>query len=186
MPRFAIVVAADEANGIGRGGRLPWRLPGDMAYFKRLTSAAAPGRPNVVIMGRKTWQSIPARFRPLAERVNVVVTRNAELELPAGVARAGSLDAALEDAGSRRDAGEVFVIGGGEIFRDALAHPSLDTVYLTRVHATLDCDTFLPAIPTRFALTSRSAPQFDSGLTYTFDVLTSSDVRTREPENPRT
>lgn len=74
---FAIVVAAAAVgHGIGAKGTLPWRLPGDMAFFLRLTSTAPQGTRNVVVMGRKTFESIPAKFRPLANRVNVVVTRS--------------------------------------------------------------------------------------------------------------
>lgn len=71
-----LVVAASERLGIGLDNHLPWRLPGDMAAFKRITSTAPrPDAPNAVIMGRKTWESIPPKFRPLAGRTNVVLTR---------------------------------------------------------------------------------------------------------------
>ena len=76
---FSVVVAAcKQTRGIGAGGKLPWRLRGDMQYFKQLTrSTADPLKRNAVIMGRKTWQSIPEKFRPLADRLNVVVSSNA-------------------------------------------------------------------------------------------------------------
>jgi dihydrofolate reductase len=75
--RFHVVVAASENGGIGVNGQLPWRLKGDMAFFKALTSGThgPPGR-RAVIMGRKTWESIPPSFRPLAGRTNVVLTRD--------------------------------------------------------------------------------------------------------------
>ena len=73
---FQLVVAATRKLGIGKGGTMPWRLPGDMAYFKALTSATVdPSKANAVVMGRKTWESIPIKFRPLRGRVNVVLTR---------------------------------------------------------------------------------------------------------------
>lgn len=74
---FQIVVAATKARGIGRDGSMPWRLPTDMAYFKRLTSEREDDaqRQNAVVMGRKTWDSIPAKFRPLRDRLNVVISR---------------------------------------------------------------------------------------------------------------
>lgn len=75
---FQIVVAATRKLGIGKGGTMPWKLPGDMAYFKELTSRTAdPSKQNAVVMGRKTWESIPPKFRPLPGRVNVVLTRGA-------------------------------------------------------------------------------------------------------------
>lgn len=87
---FAVVVATcKQTRGIGQAGALPWRLRADMAYFKQLTrSTRDPTKRNAVIMGRKTWQSIPIKFRPLDDRVNVVLSRTADtdsLELPKGV-----------------------------------------------------------------------------------------------------
>ena len=80
---FAIVVACDEVRGIGKGGTLPWKLPGEMAYFKRVTSEAANGKVNAVIMGRTTFDSIPPKFRPLPGRKNVVLSRTGSYA-PAG------------------------------------------------------------------------------------------------------
>ena len=75
---FQLVVAATRKLGIGKAGSMPWKLPGDMAYFKELTSKTADsGKQNAVVMGRKTWESIPSKFRPLPGRINVVLTRGA-------------------------------------------------------------------------------------------------------------
>ena len=96
MRSFAAVVAADEEWGIGRDGDLAWRLPGDMRWFRELTIGKPPeGVQNTVIMGRKTWDSIPPRYRPLPGRHNVVVSRNPELSLPEGVTLVHSLDEGL-------------------------------------------------------------------------------------------
>ena len=72
---ISVVVAATRKGGIGKDGGLPWRIPADMAFFKQVTLAAAEGRRNAVVMGRKTWESIPAKFRPLPGRLNVVLSR---------------------------------------------------------------------------------------------------------------
>jgi dihydrofolate reductase len=72
--RFSIVVAAAANSGIGRAGQLPWRLPGDLAFFKRVTSQVTGAGRNAVIMGRKTWDSIPSKFRPLPGRLNIVIS----------------------------------------------------------------------------------------------------------------
>ena len=171
MPAFAIVVAADRSGGIGKSGGLPWRLKGDMAYFKRLTQEAPmPDTRNAVIMGRITWESIPDRFRPLPGRVNVVVSGNRDLVLPADAVRADHLRDALDRLDLMAGIGRVFVIGGGQIYRQALEHPGLDTIYLTRVQAQLDCDTHFPEIPASFTLVSTSGPLADGPLTYGFLV----------------
>lgn len=171
MPRFAIVVAADEAGGIGRNGSLPWHLPGDLAHFKRLTTGTpAPDRQNAVVMGRVTWESIPDRFRPLPGRRNVVLSGNPALPLAAGVMRADGLAAALARLDDAPGLGAVFVIGGGEVYRLAVAHPDLEAIHLTRVQGTFDCDTFFPPMPPDLACVSESAPQVEHGLVYRFST----------------
>jgi dihydrofolate reductase len=134
-PRPAIVViAAVGRNGvIGRDGGLAWRDPQDARYF-RATTMGSP-----VIMGRKTWDSLPARFRPLPGRRNLVVTRQRDWR--AGGAEAmPSLGAAIAAAAG---APRVFVAGGGELYAQAL--PSADELLLTEIEADLEGDTRFPA-----------------------------------------
>ncbi|RSS63358.1 dihydrofolate reductase [Streptomyces sp. WAC07061] len=118
---------------IGAGNTIPWRLPEDMAHFKATTL----GHP--VVMGRKTWDSLPPRFRPLAGRRNIVVTRDPHWRAE-GALRAGSVPEALELAAG---AGETWVIGGGEIYRAALEHATVLSV--TEIDAKVDGDTHAPA-----------------------------------------
>jgi dihydrofolate reductase len=165
---FAIVVACDEARGIGRDGGLPWKLPGEMAYFKRVTSEAAPEKQNAVVMGRTTFESIPPRFRPLKGRYNVVLSRDAAYD-PEGAARASSLEAALALLDARSDIDKVFVIGGGQVYREALAHPACTEAYVTRVQGTFACDTFLPPFEQDFARVS-SVPQHEGDTAYAFEL----------------
>ena len=126
----SLVAAMSENRVIGRSGGLPWRLPRDLQHFKRLTVD------HTVIMGRKTFAEVN---RPLANRRNVVITHNPEFR-PHGVTVVPSLNEALA-LGATED--EVFVIGGGEIYR--LALPRADRIYLTVVHAVVEGDTFFPA-----------------------------------------
>jgi dihydrofolate reductase len=162
------VVAADQADGIGKQGRLPWRLPGEMAHFKRLTTAAPPGRRNAVIMGRKTFESIPEKFRPLPDRFNMVVSRDATYR-PLGAFVERSLDQALRELAKLETLGELFCIGGGELYASALAHPSCKRVYLTRVHATFDCDTHFADLGT-YVLVQKDGPHAEGALSYTFET----------------
>ena len=139
---FSVVVATcKQTRGIGQAGALPWRLRADMAFFKQLTrSTKDPLKRNAVIMGRKTWQSIPAKFRPLDDRVNVVLSRTANteaLELPKGVLCAASLPQALELLGEDTETGgsieSVFVIGGASVYEEAIAMPACTKIHLTEI-----------------------------------------------------
>lgn len=135
-PRISLISAAAENNVIGRDGDLPWRLPTDFAYFKRKTTGHA------IIMGRKTYESFT---HPLPNRVSIVMTRDESWSADHDKThRVASLDEALDLAkqvdGVARD--EVFVIGGGEVYR--LALPIADRIYLTRVHVVADGDATFP------------------------------------------
>jgi dihydrofolate reductase len=134
MPVISLVAAMARNRVIGAGNRLPWRLPEDLKRFKRITMRAP------VIMGRKTHESIG---KPLPGRRNIVVTRQPGARWD-GCEVAGSLDAALALAG---DAPEVFVIGGGELYR--LALPRADRLYLTLIDADYAGDAFFPEIDPR-------------------------------------
>ena len=92
-----IIVALDEKSGIGKDGALPWHLTGDLKYFRDTTcTTESPEKQNLVLMGRKTWQSIPKQFQPLHERINVVLTQNPNFEVPYGVLKAESFAKVLE------------------------------------------------------------------------------------------
>lgn len=126
------LIAARARNGvIGRNNQIPWNIPGELAYFKRMTM----GHP--IVMGRKTWESIG---RPLPGRRNIVVTRNREYIAPGAEVVAG-LDQALMLVG---DVDEVFVIGGGELYAEAM--PRADRIVLTEIDADFEGDTFLPPL----------------------------------------
>ena len=133
--RVSLIVAVASGGVIGRAGALPWHLPKDLARFKRLTMG------HHLIVGRRTWESIG---RALPGRRMVIVTHEpARLDLPEGVRAAGSLDEALATAGAAGD-DEAFVAGGAEIYREAL--PRAGRLYITRVHADVTGDTFLPPL----------------------------------------
>jgi dihydrofolate reductase len=127
--RRSLVVAMDRNRVIGRDNALPWRLPDDMAYFKRVTM----GHP--IVMGRRTYQSIG---KPLPGRLNIVVSRDPRFEAP-GCTVVTSLEEAWKAAG---DAPEACVIGGTSLFEAAL--PVSDVIHLTEVDAEVPGDTFFP------------------------------------------
>ncbi|CAO3564399.1 unnamed protein product [Mortierella alpina] len=189
MRFFSIVVAADLANGIGLRGGLPWRLRKDMAFFARITSKVVAQDPshhdnasssssssssmNACIMGRLTWESIPSKFRPLASRLNIIVSRNPhylddkpEKDNPL-VALASSLDAALDLVASMQtkpttttatttlstassapavQIERVFLIGGAQLYNEGIQSNHCQHIFLTRIQSTVECDTFFPEI----------------------------------------
>ncbi|BAW10070.1 dihydrofolate reductase [Nocardia seriolae] len=156
MSRTIGLIWAQTPKGIiGRDNTIPWRVPEDMAHFKDVTL----GHP--VVMGRKTWDSLPARFRPLAGRRNIVVTRQADWSAD-GAERAGSLTEALELVGDF----SVWIMGGGEIYRAAM--PLATELVVTEVDADVDGDTFAPDIDPAWRADENAWLESTSGLRYRF------------------
>ncbi|WP_342647944.1 dihydrofolate reductase [Mucilaginibacter sp. CSA2-8R] len=153
-----IVVAIATNNAIGKNNQLLWHLPNDLKHFKEITSG------HTVIMGRKTYESVG---RPLPKRRNIVVTRQA-IEIP-GCEVASSIQEAI--AIGRRDS-DLYIIGGAEIYRQAL--PLTDSIYLTIVHQAFEADTFFPEIkPEEWLEVSREnhEPDEKNPLPYSFVTL---------------
>ena len=130
---ISLIVAAAENNAIGKDNQLLWHLPNDLKFFKNTTW----GMP--VIMGRKTFEAVN---KPLPGRINIVITRQADWKAD-NVITAADLQDALQKA-EATNCNEIFVIGGGEIYKQSME--IADKIYITRVHATLDGDTFFPVI----------------------------------------
>lgn len=149
---YQVVVAATRDMGIGKDGTLPWDLPGDLRYFKEVTTSTfTAGKRNAVIMGRKTWESIPQKYRPLPNRLNVVLTRSGKLEAPSSedLVMCGDLPTALKLLGEYPHSSsleKVFVIGGGQVLKEALNGPGCEAIHLTDIETNFDCDTFIPRI----------------------------------------
>jgi len=127
-----IIVAAGENDAIGKDNKLIWHLSDDLKRFKKLTAG------HHIIMGRKTFETFP---KPLPNRTHVVITRQSNYQVPDGVLIVNSLEKAIEIA---KDDGQTFIIGGGQIYKQALA--IADKIEITRVHADFEADTFFPKI----------------------------------------
>jgi dihydrofolate reductase len=169
---FSIVVAVDQNYGIGKTGKMPWHLSGDMEHFKKLTLATSSlGKKNVVVMGRKTWDSLPEKFKPLPGRINLVLSRQKELRLPDSVKVAGGLEEALVLVAQMpgNSVEKVFVIGGAEVYQEALRHPQCQAVYLTRILKDFECDVFFPKLLKGFKNVSVVGPIMENGLSYSFE-----------------
>lgn len=156
-PEIALIAAVARNGAIGLGNALVFNEPADQRHFRQATLGCP------VIMGRRTWDSLPARFRPLPGRRNVVVTHNAAFDAP-GAERVHSLADALQHLA---DAPRVFVIGGAQLYAAAL--PMAHRLVLTEVDADLAGDTYFPAWDrTLFDEVSRSSAQTEAGLPYHF------------------
>lgn len=211
---FSLIAAVDKNLGIGIQNRLPWRLKADLKYFSDITSIAAPEKINAVIMGRKTWESLPEKSRPLKGRLNVVLSRQAlelhkrsvnfnddefpglnkkneqllslyegkniqnqlnkknvqSLDEKEKVLWCYSLDEALQILEKMPEIDQVFVIGGANVYEQAIQHPSCQKIYLTQVEATFECDAFFPTIPSSFLKRDVSEAMNENGLEFRFVV----------------
>ena len=136
--KVSLIVAVSKNDVIGKDNDLIWHLPNDMKFFKETTTG------HHVIMGRKNFESIPHRFRPLPNRTNIIVTRQSDY-IAEGCYVVNSLEEALEIAKKNRDK-EPFVIGGGQIYKLSLERDLIDRIYLTRINHSFDGDTFFPEL----------------------------------------
>jgi dihydrofolate reductase len=156
------LIYARAANGvIGKDNAMPWHLPEDMAHFKQLTHGC------VVIMGRKTWDSLPPRFRPLPGRTNIVVTRQGDWQAD-GALRADSLEQALQQAqaASTEPGRPVWVMGGAQIYAQAL--PLASRVEVTEIAKDFDGDAYAPTLDAQWVEAARSEHISTNGLPFHF------------------
>ena len=179
MKSFDLVVAVDEDLGIGWKGELPWLLPADMKRFKDLTlTTFDPSKRNAVIMGRLTYASISARFRPLKGRLNAVLSRSEEMgemivDGQESVLWAPSFPKLLASIDARDDVERIFLAGGTSVYAAALKHPRCGTLHLTRVKDAFECDAFFPLDPgkdSRFVCTAAHRGLGKTDLKFDFET----------------
>ena len=168
MKSFGIVVAFDSRYGIGKNGQLPWHLPKDLKRFKEITAHVADsGKKNAVIMGRKTWESLPSKFCPLPGRLNLVLSKTGGLNLSADVLCASSLQDALTQLSSS-EIENIFVIGGAQIYKETIVHPCCQKLYITHVQGDFGCDAFFPPISNQFFPIHASEDYQENGINFQF------------------
>ena len=155
-PRIGLIWAQARGGVIGKDGAMPWHLPEDLAHFKRTTLS------HPVIMGRRTWDSIPPRFRPLPGRTNIVVTRQTDWH-ESGSQLAPSLREALQQC---ENSEQVWVIGGAQIYAQAL--PLADELVVTEIDADFDGDAHAPALSAEWREVARDPVVAASGLRLAF------------------
>lgn len=152
MINFDIVVAHDLANAIGKNNQLLCHLPEDMRFFKELTTTTTnKNKQNIVILGRKTYESLPDKFKPLPNRINIVISRST-IDYK-GVLHATSPENALEIAANlveENKAETVYCIGGSQIYKNLLTNKKCRFLYATVIHKTFEADAFFPDYQANF------------------------------------
>ena len=172
-----IIAAIDKNNGLGINNTIPWHLSADLKYFKKITTeVTAANKQNAVIMGRKTWDSIPDKYKPLPERLNIVLTRNQNIQLPENVLSFSSLEQATKTLNQPPQANNIenlFIIGGASIYEQAINLPDCSKLYLTHLKKEYHCDTFFPKYEKYFKLISKSEVHEEKGIEFFFSIYSS-------------
>ncbi|MEZ4974843.1 MAG: dihydrofolate reductase [Cyclobacteriaceae bacterium] len=160
--KISLIAALSQNRVIGKNNDLPWRLPDDMKYFMETTSG------HHVIMGRKNYDSLPEKFKPLPNRINIVVTRQRDFKA-AGCEIVHSIEEGVE-IGRKAEERELFIIGGAEIYKASLA--VADRLYLTEIEAIIEGDTYFPEInPSEWSEVSRKRHEADQKHKHAFDFV---------------
>lgn len=164
-----IILASDEKNGIGKNGILPWRLKSDMAYFKEVTTTTLSEKKiNALIMGRKTWESIPEKFRPLPWRKNIVLSRTEFTD--EWCHHFFSLEEALANLEKDETIENIFIIGGAQIYNEVINKWLSNMIYQTKIRGNFLCDTFFVWVPSNYELTSIIWPEKENDISFQFEV----------------
>ena len=161
--RVSLIVAVSENGVIGKDNDLIWHLPKEMKFFKDTTQG------HHVIMGRKNFESIPHKFRPLPNRTNVIVTRQSGY-IAEDCIVVNSVEESIEVAKKNGDT-EPFVIGGGQIYKVALENNLIDRIYLTRIHHAFEGDTFFPTLSEDWIVVAREDNKSDVKNKYDYSFL---------------
>ncbi|CAH1117261.1 unnamed protein product [Phaedon cochleariae] len=165
--KLNLIAAACENMGIGKNNNLPWRLKTEMEFFTRMTTKTEDiNKKNVVIMGRRTWDCIPKKFKPLNNRINIVLSRS-DLDLTnfTDVYGFKSLEECierLEEEEFQKLYENVWVIGGSHIYKESMESDNFYRLYLTKILKDFDCDTFFPKLPDN--LKQVSDPEVPDGI----------------------
>lgn len=174
--KFSIVLAVDEKNGLWKKWDLAWKIPGDMKYFKDITSQTNDlAKLNAVIMWRKTWESIPSKFRPLSNRINCILSRKLKVEdmwskIDNFVLHFNSFDHCLSELESKENIENIFIVGWANLYNQVLDNPMLDKIYITKISGDFSCDVFFDGVPEKFELESKSESCNENNIEYNFCI----------------
>lgn len=173
MKDFSIILAVDNENGLWKCWDLAWSIPEDMKYFRDTTTQTKdPNKQNAVIMGRRTWNSIPEKYKPFKNRKNFILSRWYEdgTSNENGVYEFSSFDSCLQAASKMQDIEEIFIIWWSQLYNESIQHPRLKKAYITRIYSKFHCDIFFHGLPLHFKLQSRSEMKEHQWLEFEFSV----------------
>jgi len=166
-----IIVGVDEKNGIGLNGKLAWHFKSDMEHFKKITTQTTdPNKKNMVVMGRNTWDSLPEKYKPLKGRINAVLSRNSEYKIK-DVLIFNSLQQAVDF--DRDDIENIFIIGGANVYKDAVENIRLDGLYVTQIDNTFDCDVYFPEYKNTYPIKLKLGETLENGIKLNFYLFNS-------------
>lgn len=173
MKKFSIILAVDNENWLWNNNDLAWDIPEDRKYFRKVTTKTQDTTmQNAVIMGRKTWDSIPEKYRPFSKRYNCILSRDykngSKNESWAYIFN--SLEACLKHLDSQQNIEKYFIIWWSQLYNLVLGHPRFDRAYITRIYHKYHCDVFFDGLPLSFQLTSRSELKQHDGIEFEFSV----------------
>lgn len=150
-PKFQLIWAEDLKRGIGKNNTLPWNIPNEMAHFNKTTTTVTDSsKRNAVIMGRKCWESIPEKYRPLRKRLNIVLSRSLEPKNEKNVIITSDFEALIDrlstDEELNKDLENIFIIGGSDIYKLGLLSKYLSKLIVTTIDHDFGCDVFAPSV----------------------------------------
>jgi dihydrofolate reductase len=169
MPKpIHLIAAVDNKWGLGKNNDLAWHLPPDMKHFKELTTKTYfKDKLNAVIMGRKTWESIPQKYRPLPGRKNIILSKTLS-QAPESTELYQSLEEAVKALNTQDDVEKIFIIGGSKLYNQALQDLIPDKLYITFLYKDFDCDVFLEEPPEQYKLIDQTRRQIYNEVEYQF------------------
>ncbi len=150
-----LIVAYDQKRGIGKNGTMPWYFPNDLKWVSKITRTTSDNnKRNALLMGRKTWESIPAQRRPLYNRLNIILTKSLKIEETNDLIIASDIKDFFETKELLRDIETYFIFGGETIYQQFLELDVIDEILVTEIKKTYECDTFFPEIPKKYQIIS--------------------------------
>ncbi len=174
--RLSIILAVDSYFWIWKNNKLPWNISSDMKYFKEITSKTKDlAKHNAVIMWRKTWESIPSKFRPLKNRINCILSKSLKVEsinskIDDFILYFNSLESCINEIKNKENLENVFVIWWAKLYNQVINSPLLERIYLTRVFWNFHCDVFFEKIPNDFEIQSVSELKEENWIRFNFQV----------------